>query len=499
MTTTAPLGKKKIDFTSYKTILIAALVIRILAAIFSKGYGMHDDHFVVIETASSWSDGIDNSGWLSWSEQSIGKPQGHSFTYVGLNYVFFKVCKAVGFSDPQVLMTLNRLVHAGLSLLVVFFGIKITEKLSNRKNAVTVGWLLALLWVMPFLSIRNLVEMASIPFLTWGFWLLLKEEKNSNYLYAGLLIGVAISFRYQIAIFAIAIAAYYFFKWKWKPFFWFCLGVVAMFSATQGIVDTIVWGYPFAEFIGYATYNMNEGTQYLPNSNYFMYFLVLMGLLLFPFGLLMMTGFFRTWKTQSILFIPTLAFILFHTFYPNRQERFVLSVLPFFIILGVIGFEKLREKSFWNKTWNVSTKIFWFLNIILFSLLSFTYTKMSRVEAMYSLYGNKMNKERILLEGSAETKPSMMPQYYANSWDCEFTDRIDSSQTLNVNEGAEYDYIFFFGEENIQKRIHAYKSIYPKIKLLKVCPPSSLDVLLRKMNKHNANQYIEVWKTNANR
>ena len=138
---------QKIDFKSYKTILFFSITIRILAAIFSKGYGMHDDHFVIIETASSWSEGIDNSGWLSWSEQSLGSPQGHSFSYVGINYLFFKACRVIGFSDPQTLMLLNRLAHALLSLLVVYFGIKITDKISNRKNALLVGWLLAFAWV----------------------------------------------------------------------------------------------------------------------------------------------------------------------------------------------------------------------------------------------------------------------------------------------------------------------------------------------------------------
>ena len=81
---------KKLDLENYKIILFAALVIRIISALFSKGYGMHDDHFVIIETAASWADGIDNSGWLPWSKQSIGIPQGHSFTYVGINFLFFK-------------------------------------------------------------------------------------------------------------------------------------------------------------------------------------------------------------------------------------------------------------------------------------------------------------------------------------------------------------------------------------------------------------------------
>ena len=41
--------KYNFSFSSFKTILVVALVFRLLSAFFSQGYGMHDDHFVVIE------------------------------------------------------------------------------------------------------------------------------------------------------------------------------------------------------------------------------------------------------------------------------------------------------------------------------------------------------------------------------------------------------------------------------------------------------------------
>ena len=492
----------KIDFSSFKVILFAALIVRVIAAIFSQGYGMHDDHFLVVEASTSWVDGYDYNGWLPWSDGNRGKPEGHSFSYVGLNYIFFYIVKFFGFSDPKVLMILNRLFHGLLSLLVVYFGMKITEQLSNRKNAVTVGWLLALLSVMPFLAVRNLVELAALPYLIWGVWLLVKPlnlklnlNLNFNLLYAGLLIGLAVSFRYQIAVFAIAVGAYYFFKWQFKNFFLFTIGLMITFGITQGFVDYLIWGYPFAEFISYSTYNMEEGTQYLPNSNYFMYFWVLMGVLLFPLGLLVCIGFFRSAKKYFLIFLPTLAFILFHTFYPNRQERFVLTILPFFIILGVIGYQSLKEKAFWSKLWNVSMVIFWILNIPLMTALCFHYSKKSRVEAMYALYQNKIKDERILLEGSRSSKPSQMPKFYADSWYCSFTERADTSQTLIVNEGNVYDYIFFFGDEDLEKRIKEYKVIYPKLRLVKKCEPSLIDNIARTLNPRNSNQYIEVWET----
>jgi len=487
---------RKDKFYSYKIIIFTAIVVRLIATIFSQGYGMHDDHFLIIEASASWVDGYDYNKWLPWTEGNRGIPEGHSFTYVGLNYIYFAVMKWLGAVDPKILMLVNRLIHALGSLVVVWFGMKITEKLSNKDNAVKVGWLLALLWILPFVSVRNLVEVAALPFLVYGVWLIVKSEKISSYLIAGLFIGMAVSFRYQIGVFAIGIAAYLFFQWKFKLFFSFSAGVLIVFLITQGLVDYFIWGYPFAELISYVSYNMTEGTTYLPNQNYLMYFVVLMACLFIPLGLMMMAGFFKSYKKYAILFVPTFLFILFHTLYPNRQERFVLSILPFFIILGVMGYQLFKESRLKNNLWKVSMIVFWVFNtpFLLFSMTM--YSKKSRVEAMYYLYENKVDDAWILLEGSADNRVSMMPKFYAKAWYMDFIERTESTQELKVHPNTEYDYIFFFDEKDLKKRINQYKTIYPKMELVKKSYPSTVDVMLRELNPRNSNEYIEIWKTN---
>lgn len=82
-------------------------------------------------------------------------------------------------------------------------------------------------------------------------------------------------------------------------------------------------------------------------------------------------------------------FLFFHSCFPNKQERFILSVLPFIIILGVIGFVKIYQAND-NKIWlRRFTKfcILWFgvINVIGLLAVTFTYSKRARVESMLYL------------------------------------------------------------------------------------------------------------------
>src|SRR5437868_11007577 len=108
--------KKYWDEKPLALIMALAVFFRLLASIFSKGFGWHDDHFLVIEAAQSWVDGTDYNRWLPINGNTT--PSGHSFFYPGLHFIIFSILKWIGMSEPQSKMYIVRFFHALLSLII---------------------------------------------------------------------------------------------------------------------------------------------------------------------------------------------------------------------------------------------------------------------------------------------------------------------------------------------------------------------------------------------
>ena len=183
-------------------ILIAAFIVRMASVIFSKGFGWIDDQFLIVEIAQSWVDGSDNYNWLPDSKDNNG-PVKFSFFYTGIIYYILSFLETIGITNPQGKMYFIRFVHAIWSLLIIKFGYQISIILANKKSAKTIGWMLALLWLFPFLSVRTLVEFVSIPLVLWSILIIIDDKRNTKLLYwlvAGILLGLAFNIRLQTAL-----------------------------------------------------------------------------------------------------------------------------------------------------------------------------------------------------------------------------------------------------------------------------------------------------------
>lgn len=482
-------------------IILVALFLRTLSVIFSKGYAMMDDHYIAIEQPQQWVDNFYDGSWLP--KYGTEKPSGHSLFFVGFNYFLLYILKVLNINDPQTKMLLIRLIYAIWSLGIVFWGYKITYELSNRTTALVVGWMLAIYWFLPFLSVRQMVEIHCIPFFLWSIYILLTRQNLKNIFIAGFIGGLSISVRFQTALIIAGIALYLLSQKEFKKFIFYSFGSIISLFIIQGIVDFIIWKMPFAELIEYIRYNIENRYNYF-RGNWYNYLILITSMLVPPLSFFIIWGWIKSYKKYLMLFLPSLMFLLFHMYFPNRQERFILPVLPLIIIQGTIWFHNKTVLSvFWQKHQKLLKILFLFsflINLIVLLPLTVSYSKRSYVEAMY--YLRNKNFELFVVDDYNHESNPIVPRFYMGRW-CKYwySSKINPYSKLKKYK-EEFEkknmpipqYFIFFEKENLKTRLDSMQYVFGKLELDTIIKPSMLDYLMRLINKNNKNADIFIYK-----
>lgn len=487
-----------------RTAIFLGLIVRLFATVFSKGFGFFDDHFLVLEAAQSWVDGGDYNNWLPDASDPSRQPQGHPFFYVGIHYFILKFFTICGLSDPQGKLYFIRLFHALWSLLIVYYGFKIAYKKSNLKVASWVGIALALYWFIPFLSVRNLVETVCIPPMIIATWLVLKHDSkvpNKDAFYVGALLALAFSIRFQTSIFAAGFGlGLLLMRTQFKTLFFIAIGFITILLITQGVGDIYFWKKPFVEFLAYVQYNIDNAHNYGVDV-WHMYISIILGLLIPPLSILLFLGYFKNWRKEPLLFWPTFLFFAFHTYFPNKQERFILPVVPFIIILGFIGAYQIVTKYNWEeKKWFRNTFIVCCaLNLLLLPALTLSYSKRNRVEAMCYIAKQK-DCTCLIIEDSNLDDFTMPPQYYLQNWSSVFgiTKKFTPDSMLyyykTLKPQNKPNYVVFMQAEHINERVDSLRKRFPTLHYEATIEPSLIDKTMHFLNPLNDNQTTYIYK-----
>ncbi|MDP4292561.1 MAG: hypothetical protein Q8908_15890, partial [Bacteroidota bacterium] len=259
---------------------------------------------------------------------------------------------------------------------------------------------------------------------------------------------------------------------------------------------------PFAEFQQYIKYNIDNRFNY-PTGSFFKYFEFLLGVIIVPMGLYLFYGFFRGWKKYLIIFLPTFIFLLFHSLFPNKQERFIYSIIPFLFIAGVCGWNDFIAKSkYWERHqlfYKRSLTFFWVVNTIFLIVFTFSYSKKARVESMIylSAYPNIHN---LLLEDAFSHDTRMAPLFYLGQWPTvrQYAHSPQYSPIAKVYENTTAkdrpDFVLFFTDREIDRRVDSVKKIAPHLVYETTVEPGLLDKILYKMNPLNTNQTIVIYR-----
>lgn len=484
-------------------IILIAIITRLIAVIFSKGFAFHDDHFLVIESSQSWIYGTSYMKWfpIGGAEQ----PTGHNLFYNGFHYLLFLFFKWIHLDSPELKMLIIRFIHASLSIITVIYGYKIVRKLADERAAKFSGLLLATFWFLPFLSVRTLVEFSCIPFMVLGSWVFIisseKKSKYKNLLISGFMLGIAFAFRYQTILFSSGFFLLLLLKKQWKGFLILGIGYITFPFITLGIIDWVIWGWPFAELYQNFTYNIEYSATYFIGP-WYNYTLLILGILLPPISFFLLFGWFRIWKKYTVLFLPAFLFFLAHSLIPAKQERFILPIIPFILMGGIIGWnEFIAHSKYWIKRSQLLKycwTFFWVLNLSLLLVISTMYSKRARVESMVYL-SQYENIQSILLENSAEYSIKIAPKFYLGEWVYEY--HFTKPKTIKEfkNELITSDkptpaFVLFFKDDNLDKRVEQMKNALPSLEFEKTIQPGFVDKVLHWMNPFNANMVIHIYR-----
>lgn len=368
---------------SIRTAIIVGLALRLLAAVFSPGYAMHDDHFVIEDGPYQWFL-ADHGGWLD----RVAVP-GHSVAYPGILYGVLSACIGIGITDPQTQMLVMRILHALLATLAIPLAAAIARRIGSEDSAKASAFLVAVFWILPFLGVRSLIEVVCIPPLMSGVFLVLRRGSMRDIILAGLAFAVAFMFRYHTALIPATMTMVLMIRREWRLATGLALSVVTFICLTQGLLDLVVWGQFLIAPITYWT-NFLTGSDEYANGPFYQYVLLILGLLIPPTSLVLLWRLF-TDKRPSLRYevlLPIVVFILAHSFIANKQERFIIPVVPLLLLAVAVAWTDRPQRSTPSGRWaSIAWGWFWVVNTLLLTLFTFSYSKRSRVESLSYLHG----------------------------------------------------------------------------------------------------------------
>jgi len=498
------------------TLLLLTTTVRVLAAWFSAGYAMHDDHFLVVEVAQSWADGQDVYQWITSTKET--NTSGRSLFYPGLVAGVFWTLDQMGCHDPRTKMLILRLLQALYSVLVVYYVYKIVLHWTDEHKAREAGLLVALLWLMPYISVRTLAEVVSIPPLLAATWVLLNPRHAGKWFWplcAGLLIGVAFSLRYQTLLYGAGLGLALLWQRKWAEMLWVAFGTTLWIAFMHGWVEWYVWGYPFGKIEYYVQYNLVNKDAYFKHPWY--NYLLLLPALLFPVGVLYAWGAVREGYRYLPLFLGFLLFLIFHSTLPNKQERFMFTMIPMFIALGAMGWGVWHARSaFWQRRPGLLRgfwAFFWGVNSVALVVFSTYYPKQGRVEAMLGIwnaeYGMRnmeygvrnteygMRNSVLVADGKAGT-PAPMPLFYCGAWPAVLTygkdDDPEAFRARLDTLGAAPTYALVLENTASDAVVAELQQVFPDMRLLHTYQSNAFDRFLHWLNPLNRTESVRLYR-----
>lgn len=479
-------------------VLTVAILVRLFAVVFSRGFIHSDDYYDTVMIAFDWlNNGLwGQDGWLRWRQEpstAIGRFPLYTLSLLGV----MKLHYMIGITALDHIMYTIRGLHAAISLFPVWVAYRVVYQVSRSKHwAIGVGLVMALHFGAPFLGVRNLIEVVGgnlwiLVILAYYLWD--HREQDRWLLVAGILAGLAWMIRFQLAFAILPIPIVLGLKTRsLRQPVYFAAGVTIMLLAS-GLVDWIVLGRFGGSTITNLT--MNIGLSPLYRAIPLLYPALLLLFLVPPISFLAAVPIFRSSfiRKHALLWFSSICFVLCHSLVANQQERFVLPILPAFLLLAALALWHSHRERQWPftrprlvlKTALLSAG----LNLILLGLLTFSYPHAGLIEPLLRI--REMDPKARLLVIQPEMRYWMPLAYAGPQIRRKYIRNWQDLESLRSRSGdqARFDFVLLYPphEQDLERYLDSTRSALGyELTPAFVIPSSVYDGLLYAANpRHN--------------
>lgn len=391
--------------------LYLAAAIFVICSWFSHGYNQADEHFQILEFAGMKL-GINAEEDLAWEYFAQMRPAIQPLMVVAMH----KAVGLVGLDNPFIIAWIFRVISAVFSFYVAWLiFITYRARLTNAHWVWTFFLLSFFLWFGIYNGVRfnsetwsaNTFAIAVVLQLRW------EQPTRRQYLWLGLLVGMAFLFRYQVAF---MIAGYGLWllvvqRPDWKSVAAFTLGGLLPLGLGFGIDRWFYGEWVFTPWYYFAENILEDKAAHFGIDPWWQYFDYIFIAGVPPFSILYMAAIFLFiwWNPRDLLTWISVPFLLVHVLVGHKELRFLYSLLPFLPVAMVLVVQQIaRGRDVWqNKTYRWGWKLFWWHNALMVLYISFwgIIPEIDLYKAMYRQY-----KDPITLYG-IEDSPYQMALY----------------------------------------------------------------------------------------
>ncbi|MBT3586276.1 MAG: hypothetical protein HN509_15320 [Halobacteriovoraceae bacterium] len=362
---------------SKRKILLPALILHLLCALFSLGFAHPDEHFQIIEFLNMKLGGISPDS-LPWDFQEQIRSWSQPFLY----YPFLKFFEFFNLTNPYFLSTTMRI----LSTLLGFFSLNFLAFTYLKEIRATqfqkcLLWMVNFLWFIPYIHARTSSENLSTSFFILGLTLVIYfrnefSRKVPMEFCAGFLMGLAFLMRYQMGI-------PLFFLLLWPLFFdrdgffrSLTIGLGVALALGLGVLIDF-WGYGEWVFVpwNYLKVNLLEGkAAQFGVEPWWYYFKAILVKGVPPISLFLMLGTLVFWRRRwrhPITWV-TLSFFVVHMVIGHKELRFLNFIFLLAPLMAADTLNFLFNENTFDKgiTW-ITKNLLWFVNGVLLLFMSF--------------------------------------------------------------------------------------------------------------------------------